>query len=113
MKITSTKSQTIIIHSIEIWNETGIEILSVEEYWFIAEGFWKDLLGNRDANGCTSSYMDLFNRRKRSPENNWFALIGSIEKTNHFLIGANNQIVFDKSGKLFCYANDMKGFLLE
>lgn len=110
MKLDINQSQTFTICSREFWNETGIEIQAGEVYKFVAEGLWKDLLMKRDADGYTSLYMNLYNRWKRSRENNWFALMGSINQTADFLIGKNNQIVFNKDGKLFCYANDIKGF---
>jgi hypothetical protein len=110
MKLNINESKTISICSIKFWNETEIEIQNGEEYKFVAEGQWKDLLMKCDADGYSSLYMSLYNRWKRSKGNNWFALIGSINQTNDFLIGKANQKVFNESGKLFCYANDVKGF---
>ena len=110
MKLNINESKTISICSKIFWNETDIEIQNGEEYKFVAEGQWKDLLMKCDADGYTSLYMSLYNRWKRSKENNWFALMGNIHQTNDFLIGKTNQYIFNESGKLFCYANDVKGF---
>ena len=110
MKLEINSSIKISICSKKIWNETDIEIQNGEEYKFVEEGQWKDLLMKCDADGYTSLYMSLYNRWKRSRDNNWFALMGSINQKNDFLIGKTNQKVFNESGKLFCYANDVKGF---
>jgi len=101
MKLNINESKTISICSKIFWNETDIEIQNGEEYNFAAEGQWKDLLMKCDADGYTSLYMSLYNKWKRSKENNWFALMGSINQTNDFLIGKTNQKTFDESGKLF------------
>ncbi|MCC7058459.1 MAG: hypothetical protein IT272_13685 [Chitinophagales bacterium] len=110
MKLEVNQSKSFKICSKEFWNDTGLEINSGEEYKFVAEGTWKDLLMKCDADGYTSLYMSLYNRWKRSKDNNWFALIGSINQTSDFLIGKSNQKKINENGKLFCYANDVKGF---
>lgn len=110
MKLDIHQSKCIIVYSKEFWNETEIEIECGEEYEFVATGSWKDLVMKTDAEGYTSWYMSLYNKLKRSKENKWFALMGSLNKSDDFLIGKANQILFQKSGKLSCYANDVKGF---
>jgi len=110
MKININETKIISIYSKTFWNETNIEIQAGEEYKLEANGIWKDLFMKCDGDGYTSLYMSLYNRWKRSRENNWFALMGSINQNNDFLIGKTNQIVFKESGILFCYANDVKGF---
>jgi hypothetical protein len=110
MKLNIKESKSFSICSKTFWNETEIEVQNGEEYKFEAVGLWKDLLMKCDADGYTSLYMSLYNRWKRSRENNWFALMGSINQTDDFLIGKGNQKKINKSGKLFCYANDVKGF---
>jgi len=110
MKLIIGIPQIISINSKLIWNPTHIEISKGEEYKFEADGLWKDLLKKCDADGYTNLYMSIYNGLKRSRENNWFALMGSINKAGDFLIGKNNQIVFNQDGNLYCYANDVKGF---
>lgn len=110
MRLEIDHSITISICSRKYWNETDIQIFNGDEYKFETTGFWKDLLKKCDADGYTNLYMNLYNKWKRSGNNNWFALIGSINQTDDFLIGTNTQKAFDKDGKLFCYANDVTGF---
>lgn len=110
MKLEINQSKTFTIYSGEYWNETDVFIESGEEYKFVSEGTWKDLLKATDADGYSNSYMKLYDRWKRSKSDKWFALIGSVNKSTDFLIGKTNQIVFQESGNLCCYANDVKGF---
>jgi hypothetical protein len=110
MKLNINESKTIAIYSKAFWNETDLEISNEEEYRFEASGLWKDFFVKCEADGYTCWLMSLFNSWKRSPDNNWFALIGCLNKTNDFLIGKQNQISFNQNGKLHCYANDAKRF---
>ncbi len=110
MKLEINESKSFTIYSREFWNETDVEIQSGEEYKFVAEGNWKDLSKETDANGYSNWYMSLFDSLKRSRNNQWFALIGSVNKSGGFLIGKNSQIPFQQNGKLWCYANDVRGF---
>lgn len=108
MEINESKSFT--IYSKKFWNKTEVKIESQEEYKFHRAGKWKDFFSETDADGYVSWYMSSYNCMKRSKNNKWFSLIGSIDKNNDFLIGKENKIVFQQSGKLYCYANDIKGF---
>lgn len=110
MKLQVGESKTVEIYSKIFWNETDLEILAGEEYKFDSVGSWKDLLVRCNSDGYVSWYMNLYNNWKRSPGNNWFALIGSLDKRNDFLIGKQSQLSFHNSGKLYCYANDVRGF---
>ncbi|MCF2221509.1 hypothetical protein H9Q08_19775 [Chryseobacterium sp. PS-8] len=110
MKLEINQPKSFIIQSEKYWNEIDVEIQEGEVYTFTAEGNWKDLLMETDADGYTNWYMSLYNCFKRSRKNKWFALLGSLNKREDFLIGKNNKILFQHSGRLFCYANDVKGF---
>jgi len=110
MKLGINQPKSVTIYSKKFWNETDIEIENGEEYKFVADGNWKDLIMKTNADGYTSFYMSLYNRLKRSKSNKWFALIGSLNKRDDFLIGRKNQITFQQSGRLYCYANDIKNF---
>lgn len=94
------------------WNPTEIEISAQEEYKFEASGSWSDLMVKTDADGYTNGYMRLFNNLKRAKQYPWFALVGVLNQSNneYFLIGKNNKIAFEQSGKLYCFANDVNGF---
>lgn len=110
MRIELNSPVTVTIKSKLVWNETEIEIHNGEVYEFQANGEWKDLFKKCDADGYNNSYMSLYNSFKRSKENNWFALIGSINQNNDFLIGKKKQVTFSENGNFSCYANDVKGF---
>jgi hypothetical protein len=110
MKLEIDQPADFKISACKFWNETGIEIKNGEEYTFEAIGFWWDLLKRCEADGYTSSYMRHYDKWKRSKSNNWFALMGSINRDEGFLIGKNNKIIFQNAGLLDCYANDVNGF---
>ncbi len=110
MRLSVNQSKLVLIYSKKSWNDTAIEISTGEEYLFEADGAWKDLVIRTDADGYSNLYMRLFNKLKRSRENKWFALIGSLDKSDNFLIGKTNRVLFKHSGKLCCFANDAPGF---
>jgi len=110
MRLNKDGFKEVPIYSERIWNETGIEIHDGDEYLFEASGEWKDLWKKTDADGYSNFYMSLYNKFKRSKNNKWLALIGSLDKTDSFLIGIHNQILFKKKGMLFCFANDILNF---
>lgn len=110
MKIDIFQSTTINVYANKFWNESDFEVKQGEEYRFSATGFWTDLFKKTDASGYSNWYMNLYNSLKRSKDHNCFALIGCLNKSNDFLIGTNNQLLFQKGGKLSFYANDVKWF---
>jgi hypothetical protein len=110
MRLEINKPKSFKISSRKPWNETGIEIRAGERYEFIADGTWWDLIYRADADGFTNSYMQRFDKSKRSEENLWLALIGSLDKSKSFLIGKQQQITFEEDGILCCYANDLEHF---
>ena len=110
MKLSEGQSITIIINACDFWNDTDIEIEMGDVYLVEATGEWKDIFKKTDADGYSSLYMNLWNKFKRSKDNKWFSLIGSLDKTNYFLIGKNNELSFNQPGKLSCFANDVPGF---
>ena len=94
------------------WNPTNIEILAGEEYRFDVTGTRRDIIIKTSADGFSNFFMDLYASRKRSKENKWFALMGSLEQNENklFLIGKENTIEFDESGTFYCLAKDDKHF---
>lgn len=107
------------------WNDTGVILRENETYIFQTYGGWKDLSINTDATGYTSNddrvpwyswlALNLTDRFKRFPMSNWFSLIGCIgDEENCFDIGkmikyTQNNAIYKatKTGKLYCYANDV------
>ena len=110
MKLEKNQTETFKIYANQFWNDTGVRIDPGEHYSFSAKGKWKDLILNSDADGYTNFYMRLFKNLKRSKENDFFVLMGSIDKINNFRIGTSAVIKFDTPGTLSCFANDVKGF---
>jgi hypothetical protein len=109
MRLFPNNTELIKVSSRKSWNETDLEVHPDEEYEFMAIGHWNDMLVESGANGYSKTYMKPFDNLKRSPLNNWFALMGSINKQFDFLIGGYKKLVFDTSGKLSFYANDVPG----
>jgi hypothetical protein len=110
MKVAKDHTTTITIYACPYWNDTGIEIAAGEQYEFSAKGKWKDLFFPSDADGYTLWYMQLFKNLKRSKENDFFVLMGSLDKENIFRIGSGKTINFNSPGILSCFANDVKYF---
>ena len=99
------------IEAKEKWNDTGIELISGQEYHFTARGQWIDLTIECDTSGYASPNL-LFRATewlRRSPRSRWFVLITAINKDKHtqFEIGTDRTVVAPTSGILTCYANDI------
>jgi hypothetical protein len=104
-------SLSVEIFAKPFWNETNLEVKNGEKYSFCATDEWIDWYIITDANGYDMRHMNSFRSYRRSPDNKWFALMGSLDKSeNLFLIGSRSEISFAKDGKLYCFANDVKGF---
>ena len=63
-----------------------------------------------DANGWVSDrgLVRDFEHFRRVRDENWFALIGAIDRDRHteFVMGVSCEFVASKDGELTCYAND-------
>jgi hypothetical protein len=110
MRLQVNQSFMCVINAAMPFNNTGLVVSTGEEYEFKAKGKWKDLLIECEASGYKNFYMSIFKRLKRSRDNNWFALIGSIDKTDYFLLGKQINKRFEISGTLYCFANDAERF---
>lgn len=110
MKLPLNDPKKVTINARDVWNDTGIDVNAGETYSFRANGLWTDLIKSCDANGYTNAYMRLFDRWKRSRDNDWFALIGSLNQSGDFLIGTQKTIDFNTEGRLYCFANDVPHF---
>jgi hypothetical protein len=99
------------VYSKPVWNETDIEVKNGETYLFSASGEWTDWYIISDAKGYDMNHMNSFRKYRRSPENKWFALMASVDKSdNGFLIGKYAVIKITETGRMFLFANDVKGF---
>lgn len=100
--------QSISITSRDYWNNTGIILQEGFTYDFKAEGIWTDWFIQCNADGFSKWYRGLLGRYKRSKHDNWFALMGCINKENIFLIGTEKkEFMAPMTGELFCFANDI------
>jgi hypothetical protein len=99
------------IDSIQLWNNTGINLVAGQKYHFQATGQWTDWKYTCDADGYQSPnfFFKLCESLRRMPQAPWFALIGSIDKDKNsfFLIGTDKNITAQKTGQLYCFANDV------
>lgn len=92
MKLLLQQSAIVIVYAAKRWNDSGIEISPGEKYLFEATGEWKDLLKLTGPAGYTHWYMNSWNKWKRSKDNNWFALMASLNKQAYFLIGKKKKL---------------------
>ena len=97
----------------EKWNHTGFVLEAGGIYRFMAEGRWTDwtiVYGPDGGESGSNFFLRLFERSRRSPKHNWFALIGGIgeDDATTFLIGSlNPHFTAVCGGELTCFANDV------
>lgn len=113
MKLSPGESHRICIPADEKWVNTDIDFAAGETYALKAEGKWKDLFTKCDAGGYTSClpWMVLMEKKRRVPEARWFELIGAIDSDGgtYFRIGTGREFTPDRTGRLYCFANDLMG----
>ena len=94
------------------WNDTGIDLSRGQKYRLAATGQWFDR--NIETGPCGYTRNSILFRlaapRRRQPDANWFALIGSIGATreNQFLIACGCDYLPVQDGRLYCFANDVR-----
>jgi hypothetical protein len=107
------ESKTALIFAKQKWNNTGINLVDNQEYHLrsSANEKWIDWFIQCNADGFASSHWILKNseRLRRAPQENWFALIGTINFNinNLFKIGTDKILQANQSGILSCFANDI------
>ncbi len=95
------------------WNSTGINLVVNQDYHLTVSTNekWIDWFVSCNADGFPSSNWILKNseRLRRSPQENWFALMGTInfDTDNLFKIGTDKILQANQSGILTCFANDI------
>jgi len=81
-------------------------------YSFRATGTWFDSGFGSGPQGYSSTnvVLRLAERWRRVPAARWFMLIGTVDRDTSLLtgIGAGATIAFPKSGRLGCFANDVR-----
>ena len=105
------ESATKLILARNIWNDTGISLVAGQEYRFTAVGQWIDWYIPCDAEGFPSPNPLFwpFEWLRRMPREQWFALIGAIDRKpeTQFRIGRQRSVTVPATGMLTCFANDV------
>jgi hypothetical protein len=94
-------------------NATGIRLEIGSRYELVASGIWFDAGHGSGPEGYEEGtfLQNLFTWLRRAPNQNWFALIGSVDaKEKPFLIGRHLIYECCQEGELICFANDVPGF---
>jgi len=90
------------------WNKTGFHVKAGKTYRFHASGEWDDLSHHCKADGYPSPwYLSPWVVIRRVPSARWFALIGTVEGADRFVIGIDRTWTAPRDGELWCYANDV------
>jgi len=96
------------------WNHTGVVLESGATYELKAAGTWTDASRDCGPDGYLRGnfFQELFRGLRRSPSNQWFALMGALDDSRDtiFLIGSQATYVPPRRGELVCFANDVPGF---
>ncbi len=110
MKLAIGESHVLKINPAIKWQDTEVDISANEVYEFAASGFWVDFYIITTADGYRGNLLESQASKKRAPEFNWLALMGSLDQNDseYFLIGKELRKTFTDSGRLSCFANDMK-----
>jgi hypothetical protein len=108
MKLNINETVSLGVDSREMWNDTGLFISAGEIYSFHAVGEWKDAWIVTNADGYVNAVLDPVIWLRRSRRHRWFALVGTLDRENDFLIGTSSIIAFENSGLLSCFANDLR-----
>lgn len=104
--------QTLQIPSKITWVSTNIVVSAGDYLRFTAAGQWVDAKIETGPEGYDNIWMSPFTWMRRVPEARWFELVGCLDKrlNTAFRIGAGTTRIFPEGGRLFCFANDARGF---
>lgn len=113
MKAIAVSSRTCIAAANRRWNDTGIDVAYGDVLHFSAIGNWFDASYEASPDGYDAPvWLDILARLRRCPDANWFELCGVIGRvsTGAFAIGSKSEISMPRNGRLYLFANDVKGF---
>jgi len=108
------ESTTVVVQARSPWNDCGVGLSAENHYDFLvsAAQSWKDASIACDADGYSSQgSLKFFEPFRRVRSENWFKLIGVIEKSKSdpIVIGTGlRDFVASRSGPLYCFANDAR-----
>ena len=89
------------------WNKTGYQLVAGHTYRFRASGEWKDKTNVCGPSGYSRWYLTPWAPLRRYVRAPWFALIGTIDGAQSFVIGNEREWTAPTNGELWCYANDV------
>jgi hypothetical protein len=100
------------IEAADPWNDTGFDLVAGRAYRLEATGTWQDASQTHDAAGREVPKLERWKSFRRVADAPWFALIGAIDRDagTHFVIGKQVVYAAKRSGRLFCFANDVRLF---
>ena len=103
----------IVIAAWEPWNDTGTELVAGQRYRMRAAGTWHDRQFSSSPAGIPPQN---FVQRLAAPflrfrNGRYMTVIGCIDRdiNSAFAIGEAVEITAPKSGRLWCFANDVRG----
>ena len=111
MKLEIRQTHSMKIDPSEEWTDTEIDIAPGEKYIFTTHGTWFDFYIPCSANGYPGKLLVRDETKKRVPHQNLCALMGAQDRkeVEAFLIGNSLEKTFASAGRLFCFANDVRG----
>ena len=101
------------------WSRVSLAKGHQYKIWTNETDTWQDADITCNASGWESSQLsflketvvELFEKKRRHPEANWFELVGAYNNDNDaelFRVGVNTQFTATKNGELHFFANDLK-----
>ena len=111
LDVGESASRTILARS--VWNRTGILMEEGARYHLrvAATDTWRDadIVTTADGYSSPNLLLRLAEWMRRSPRDQWFALMGALDAKNstRFHIGTDASVRVLRSGELTCYANDV------
>ncbi len=116
VRLTVGQSKEARINANNPWNDTLVELEQGATYRIEPHqsDFWIDLVIPAGPEGYASpnGLMKAHEAERRLPEENWFALIGTIGDAlvHAFVIGKGTTYRALEAGELVCFANDIEEF---
>ncbi len=99
------------IYARRYWNEFEFPVVEGSRYRLAARGQWRDggIECGPDGYSSPNAILRLAEGVRRSPDDNWFALVGCVERKleTRFLIGGQTNWTATGTGCLSCFANDV------
>ena len=97
----------------EPWNDSGIDVAEGAVLRFAASGEWWDKQFRAGPEGYAAPwYLRIVSFLLRCRRARWFEFTGEIDKGKGqtFPIGTRDKVTMPATGRLYLYANDVKGF---